>query len=73
VPGYSVLSAASSRKVLDRRLAPRRFYHVQQVYRGSRELRGSLVAEVPAPHVATGFRPEQCVYMDYYRRAVFVA
>lgn len=31
------------------------------------------LSEAQAPYVATGFRPEQCVYMDYHRREVFVA
>jgi hypothetical protein len=31
------------------------------------------LSEAQAPYVASGFRPEQCAYMEYHRREVFVA
>ncbi|MEQ8816262.1 MAG: HNH endonuclease signature motif containing protein [Thalassobaculum sp.] len=31
------------------------------------------LSEAQAPYVASGLRAEQCAYMDYHRRAVFVA
>lgn len=31
------------------------------------------LSEAQAPYVAFGFQPQQCVYMDYHRREVFVA